>query len=172
MIKCLQVNAVYTPKTGICPINELIQTALSMAQSALRRVKTETEFASELPPLTADSEQLQEVFLALILSSAESMKGQEQPRLHIQTRLSSKNDIQIILEDSGPPLSDNELKIMQQTRMISSDLDQVRSRLSIAMSKEIIQKYGGSLAIENPPGSGIRLNINLPLQIKSSDRAD
>ncbi len=170
VIKRLQVNSVYTPKTGVCPVNELIQTALSLAQSATRRIQIATEFASQLPPLSADAEQLQEVFLGLILSSAEAMKGQDQPRLRIETRLTPKNALQITLEDSGPQIEDTELKIMQQPRLIAQDLEQIRSRLSAAMSKEIIQKYGGSLSIENLPENGIRLNINLPLQIKSAER--
>lgn len=172
IIKRLQVGSAYTPKTGVCPINDLMQSALTLAQCATRHIQVETDFASQLPPLSADTEQLQEVFLGLILSSAEAMKDQDPARLRIRTQLTPKNALQITLEDSGPQLSEDELKIIQQSRLASQDLEQIRSRLSAAKSKDIIQKYGGSLSIENLPGSGIRITINLPLQIKSSERAD
>jgi len=168
MLRRLQSNTVYTPKSGGCPVNELILSALNIAQSALSRAQVSKDLAEQLPTLAADSEQLQELFLGLILSAADAMKTQDQSQLRIKTQLTRQNAIQITLEDSGAPLSQAELKTMQQALLQTQDMEQVRSRLGVATSKEIVQRYGGSFVIENLPESGIRLTINLPLQMKSS----
>ena len=172
IIKRLQVTSTYTPKTGVCELNELLKSALATCQCATRHIKIDLDLENHLPTISADREQLQEVFLGLILSTAEAVKNQDKATLKIKTKLSNKNSIQIIMEDSGPHITETELQIMLQPNLAANDLEQVRSRLSTAMSSEIIRKYGGSLSLENLEDNGLRLLINLPLQMKSSERAN
>jgi DNA-binding response OmpR family regulator len=168
IFKRLQVNSIYSPKSEVCNINELIQSALTISHCATHHVKVDLDLATPLPPLSADPELLQEVFLSLILSATEAIKDQNQPYLKIETKLTPKNAIEILIEDSGPHLTTSELEIIQRPQLLAQDLEQVRSRLSAALSKEIIHRYGGSLYLENIPGGGVCLYINLPLQMKHS----
>lgn len=172
LLKRLQINSIYTPKTNVCQLNELIQQALDLCKTVTRSVKIELKFGNQLPSISADPEKLQELFLGLILSALESEKKEAHPLLRIETKLSEKNTIQIIIEDNGTPFSDHELKILSHPQVSSQDLEQIHSRLSIPMSKEIIKKYGGSLEVENCTKSGIRLTLNLPLKLKSLERDD
>lgn len=170
MMKRLRANTAYTPKTGVCSLNELLQNAVDLTQSATRHFQLQTVFAEQLPPFSADAEQLQEVFVGLILSAAQALKDQPSARLTLQSKLLTPPAIQITLTDTGPPLTETELKILQQPHLLANDLSQIRSRLNLAMSKELVQKYGGSLNIQNLPGSGIQLTLHLPLQMKPLEK--
>jgi len=166
IIKRLQVNATYSSKTASCQINDLIRSAFNICQSATQNIRIELDLASNLIPISANPDELQEVFLGLILSAIEAIKNQDSPYLNIKTTLTDKNTIQIIMEDSGPAIPEEELKVMLQPQLFHTDLAQIHSRLSVASAKEIIQKYSGYLAFENQIEGGVKLNIILPLRIK------
>lgn len=170
IMKRLQVHSNYSPKTQACNINELIQNALSICVSATRHLKIELKLLSPLPSIAADKEQLQEMFLALILSAVAAIKDQDHPYLHVESKVSNdKNNIEIIMKDSGSAIPDSELQAMLNSKQITDGLEPAYSRLSMAMSKETVEKYGGSLLIENQPQkNGISLSIKLPLPIKNA----
>lgn len=172
LIKRLQDHSSYTPKSVVCNLNQLLQNALTLAQSATKRFKIETSFEENLAPLSADAEQLQELFLSLILSSVDATKGQEQPQLRVSSKHSDKSTLVITVEDSGKPVPEDEIHALEKKQLTANDLKQLRSRLGTAMIKELSEKYGGKFNLENLAEKGVRLSLYLPLQIKSSERAD
>ena len=171
VIKRLQHNSIASPKTAALALNDLIKTALDLCRSRLKNIEIELELSPQLPLFSADPDQLQEMFLGLILSTADLIQNNERAYLRITTHTQVRNTIQIIMDDSGPRIPETELQVLQQPHFISKDLEAVRTRLSAAMCKEIIYKYGGKLSIENRPEGGVRLKMDLPLAMRSEERA-
>lgn len=162
VIKRLQINSINTPKTENCDINRIIQHALDMCQSATKHINIVVELDKNISTFAADNQLLQETILSIILSAADALKEQQQASLKIKTRADNNNTVSIIFEDSAPAIPESELKIMLQAHLSSQDLDHVQSRLSAAMSKEVIQKCGGEFMIENRLERGTRITLLLP----------
>jgi len=170
VIKRLQMNSVYPHKVIPCQVNEIIKKIVDTCHSATTHMKIELDLAKNVLPIFAEPEQLQEIFLSLILSAAEATKNQSPAYLRIKTQL-NKDMVQITMEDSGPPLPDAELQVMLKPHFVSHDLEQIQSRLSAAMSKEIVQQCGGTLSIENRSEGGTRFILHLPLKQEKNERA-
>ncbi len=162
LLKRLQVRTVYTPKTSNCQLNSFLHEVLNLCKTATQAIKLDLVLAEPLPPLSTDSDQLEELFLGLILSAIGAVKKQEQAFLRIETQATQKNTVLVTIEDNGPPLSSTELA--------SQGLEQVHSRPFISVAREIIQRGGGTLEVENLAGKGLRLVIQLPLEIKNTER--
>src|ERR1700676_1320489 len=99
------LRSLYTkglPQRELVNVNEIVQEMLALLRAEANRysIVTNSELAPELPKITADRVQLQQVFMNLMLNAIEAMKdtGGE---LTIKTELSREGRLLISVKDSG-----------------------------------------------------------------------
>ena len=164
-------------------INEAIEEVVILSQSEVQRnrVSLQTQFASDLPLISGDRIQLQQVLLNLLMNAIEAMSGVEEgPR---ELRLSSEKVTGISGESEKSKLEDKALAAAEWTLIAVRDsgpgldaknLDRLFNAfhttkphglgMGLAISRSIIEAHGGELWATASGARGAVFQFTLPIR--------
>jgi PAS domain S-box-containing protein len=143
-------------------INEAIEEVVILTQSEVRRNKValRMELAADLPPVTGDRVQLQQVVVNLILNAIEAMSTVEdcQRDLVIRTQRGKGDEVQVAVRDSGigiNPMSAERMFAAFHTTKVGG------LGMGLSISRSIVEWHGGRLwAIANDgPGATFQFTL-------------
>ena len=145
----------FSKKTPVRPqalnVNETILEVLTLAHAAIseHRVATNTELAKDLPRLSADKVQLQQVILNLIMNAIEAMSEVEGPReLLIGTCKAESGAVLVKVSDSGPGLPPDRARVFEAFYTTKA----TGLGMGLAICRSIVEAHGGQLwATPNEP---------------------
>ena len=145
-------------------INEtvlLITTDLNVRSNILK-----TELESNLPLVSADRIQLQQVLLNLISNSFDAMENNKGSReMLISTSRKDPETIMVSVKDSGCGISaENMPKLFEH--FFTNKPDGLGMGLSI--SRSIVEAHGGHLEVANNPDRGVTFCFTLPVGVENS----
>jgi len=146
-------------------INDAIIEVIALTQSELQRnpVELRTRLSNDLPLVSADRVQLQQVILNLIVNAVDAMSGVgERPReLVVESGRDNPNDVFVEVRDSGPGLDSTDLDRMFDS-FYTTKPDGMGMGLSI--SRSIVEAHGGQLrATPNEPYGAV-FRFTLPVE--------
>lgn len=131
---------------------------LSSAQIAKNRIKLIKNLSGDFPTVMADSGELKQVFLNLIINAVESMPNGGE--LEVMTDL-KENMVEVIVRDTGcgiaPENMDKLFKAFFTTKKAEKG-----AGLGLYASREIVKRYGGNITVESKPGKGSVFKVTLP----------
>ena len=141
-------------------VPEMVNEAVRMIQEVphRREIPIEYYFEKDLPKISADPIQIQEVFINLISNAIEAMEGTSR-NPHLQIRAFAQNAKEVLVQviDNGPGLDDFE-------RIFDAFVTTKEKGMGIglAVSRSIVEAHDGQLWAEKDPGGGARFNLRLP----------
>ena len=163
-------------------INTMIQEVLALAQPELRtnRVSLKTQFADELPVVTGDKIQLQQVILNLVVNAIEAMHGvaEGQRVLRVSSHQVTESEsgkemiaadvanergptsVLIAVQDSGPGLDPAQLPHVFETFYTTKSLGM---GMGLAISRSIIEAHYGRLWVSSNTPRGAVFQFTLPV---------
>ena len=151
----------------------LIKVALSLSallESACRLLGPQIEeaavtvskhFEPELPAVFGDGERLREVFVNILRNSLQAVAGRDQRAVKIFVRRSDETHEQVIIEDTGPGLSEADTETIFEPFVSSKKSG---SGLGLTLCQKVVREHGGYMAAENIPESGARFTVSLPIK--------
>jgi len=148
----------------IMDLDSLVTDTVEMLRSdaIIRNVSVAVESGKDLPPLSGDPIQLQQVILNLIVNAFDAVsEGDADPGVLVIRTSWSDGRVEISFTDNGPGFADDFSKDPFAPFM-SSKPEGLGMGLSI--SRTIIEAHGGQLLAENNPDGGARLHIVLPVR--------
>jgi PAS domain S-box-containing protein len=153
------------PRKVSFDINDAVLEVIALTQGELHRnpVELRTLLSSDLPLVSADRVQLQQVILNLIVNAVDAMSGvRERPReLVVETGRNYPNDVFVEVRDSGPGLDPTDLDRMFES-FYTTKPDGMGMGLSI--SRSIVEAHGGWLrATANEPHGAV-FRFTLPVE--------
>ncbi|MFC2020358.1 histidine kinase N-terminal 7TM domain-containing protein [Chloroflexota bacterium] len=147
-------------------INHIIEVAVEFRRNSLSKNKIDIimHLDNKLLKALADGNQLQEVFLNLIINAENSMVQAhhgEGGKLTITTETSG-DSIYISFGDDGVGINKENLgKIFD---LFFTTMEPGKGTgLGLSISKGIISRHGGEISVESKPGSGATFIIKLPI---------
>jgi PAS domain S-box-containing protein len=145
-------------------INDVVNSTLKLLHNELinRRVRITTDLSVELPQVTGDPVQLQQVLLNLILNSVDAMNDIVPSRraITIRTGATDAEQAKVEVSDCGVGLSP------VQRQQVFQPFFSTKERglgLGLSLCSAIIKLHGGSLSLENNAGDGATAVFTLPL---------
>lgn len=120
------------------------------------------EYAAELPPIQADPEQLQQVFINLLNNAAEAMT--EGGIVKISTQRLQDGRVQIELADTGPGISEENLRRLFVPFFTTKEAGKGIG-LGLSIVYGIIKMHRGQISVESRAGQGTTFTITLPVEI-------
>ena len=141
-------------------INDVIRRTMRLirSQKKVEQIIIREELDKNLPQITGDENQLQQVLLNLSLNACESMPGGGE--VTISTSASDGN-VNVRVTDTGCGISrenlDNVFEPFFTTKPVGKG-----TGLGLSVSYGIIQQHGGTLEVESEEGAGTTLTIVLP----------
>ncbi len=142
-------------------INDIINRSFDLiAHSAGKQnIQVIKELDPSLPRLTADPDQLQQVFTNLILNAVQAMS--RGGRLTLRTS-ADNSQLKIEVQDTGCGISlENMPKLF--TPFFTTKRDVKGVGLGLAVSYGIIQRHQGKIEVQSKEGEGTTFTVYLPL---------
>jgi signal transduction histidine kinase len=121
----------------------------------------------DLPIVTGDCVQLQQVLLNLIRNAAEAMAKIEPDsrRVVVETTPTAPNEITVSVIDAGPSIGDQALDRMFAP-FYTTKPDGLG--MGLAISRAIVEAHGGRLWVERRPEGGLVMRFALPAAAKAA----
>gem|GEM_PF-1405515 len=152
-------------------INRAIQTTLTVARNEWKYVAdTRTELAVGLPPVPCLPDELNQVFLNLIINAAQAISekvnksnGKEKGLITITSRQIG-NWVEIRIADTGPGIPDEIKHRIFEPFFTTKEVGKGTGQ-GLAISRaSIVKKHGGDLTFESVLGHGATFIVRLPIQ--------
>lgn len=143
-------------------LNEATREVIALSGSEIQRARVilRTELADDLPAVTGDRVQLQQVVLNLLLNAAEAMSGVDDRPRHLVVRTEHEGDrVRLTVQDSGPGVDPQDLDRLFEAFYTTKD-DGMGIGLSI--SRSIIEGHQGRLWAAPNEGPGATFSFSLP----------
>lgn len=145
-------------------LNEVIQEALSLLDGQLHgaAVRLRTELALNLPRISADRVQLQQLMLNLVMNAIDAMRSMSgaSRELVIRTREIDGAILQASVEDSGVGLEPGSVELMFESFFTTKPYGM---GIGLSISRKIVEAHGGRLwATPNQDRPGATFFFTLP----------
>jgi len=155
-----------TPARGTIALAEVVDGAVELLAYELRSegVEVSVDVASDLPPLVADSHQLQQVLVNLMANAQHAMRRQTRPRrLSIVARHdAARNAVDIRVSDSGPGIPSAVLARIFEPFFTTKPAGE-GTGLGLSLCRGMIEDHGGTIVAESVVGEGTVFTIELPV---------
>ncbi len=146
-------------KTARFDINKGLKNVVYIAKSVIPTGITVTEAYADLPEVTCNPSQLNQVFLNLINNAAHALKGNG--RIAISSKLSGSN-IEIKVSDNGAGIPPDVLPhIFDMYYTTKPEGEGTGMGLGIALT--IAQEHGGNISIDSTINVGTTALVTLPI---------
>jgi PAS domain S-box-containing protein len=148
-------------------INDAIEEVVTLTEREAQRnrVTLSMELAADLPPVTGDRVQLQQVVVNLILNGIEAMRGLEdrERNLIIRTQCGAGGEVRVAVKDSGigfdPESAERMFDAFHTTK--SGGLG-----MGLSISRSIVESHGGRLWAVPNDGPGATFQFTLFERLK------
>ena len=149
------------PKKTQVDLNQIVEDGLYFfeARCAKAGVELVRELSSNLPEITADPAQLNQLIVNLVVNALQAM--QERGKITIQTQ-SYDRQVCLIVEDTGSGMADDVLEQIFIPFFTTKDVGQ-GTGLGLPVVHGIVTAHGGSINVESKIGCGSRFEIRLPV---------
>jgi two-component system NtrC family sensor kinase len=130
-------------------------------QSLFQNIEIEKNFAAALPPVQADIQQLNHLFMNIILNAAQAMNGKGKLMLKTCVSAATKT-VEIEIADTGPGIPPDVLPQIFDPFFTTKEEGQ-GTGLGLSLAYGIVENHGGKITARNRPEGGAVFLISLPI---------
>jgi signal transduction histidine kinase len=144
-------------------LNQLVSEVLDFAHGEFMTlgVAVTATLSRDLPAVTGDRVQLQQLVLNLMTNACEAMQapGLTEKRLRVKTTHGCDGRVELMVSDTGPGIAADRLERVFESFYTTKDTG---LGLGLAICRTIARAHGGSLTAESSPGHGASMRLSLP----------
>ena len=147
-------------------LNVVVGSLLSFLRGELagRGIAVEADLARDLPPVSADENQLRQALLNILRNGAEAMGGGGS--LRVETRAADDGRVAVCISDTGCGIAaEHQAKIFDPFFTTKEK----GTGLGLALTQQIIVEHGGSIELSSEPGRGTTFTVRLPRAEREGD---
>jgi PAS domain S-box-containing protein len=144
-------------------VNDVIEDVVGLSGPMLRQhqIRLDVDRRRDLPPVTGDRIQLQQVLLNLVINATDAMKTVNDRARVLEIRTAQRDShVSIRVHDSGPGLPEASVRRIF-TPFFSTKPEGMGVGLSI--SRSIVEAHGGRLDLASNSSDGASFEVELPL---------
>lgn len=143
-------------------LNALTGTVLALLRVDLQKdgVRVETQLDGELPAVTGDAVQLQQVILNLVVNAADAMRTVQPRVLTVRTSRNGSGTVRMSIEDTGTGINEADRDRIFHP-LFTTKAGGMGMGLSICRS--IVENHGGRIWVSAAAGRGSIFQFELPV---------
>jgi signal transduction histidine kinase len=139
-------------------VNGVLREAIDYLRFKKRATQLEIETdLGDLPPVQADPGQLLQVFLSILVNSADAIVGGGT----IKVRSRAAKDVQVTIADTGSGIPEGNLKKVFEPFFTTKEPGE-GTGLGLSLSYGIVKQLGGAIDLKSRVGEGTEVTITLP----------
>jgi PAS domain S-box-containing protein len=148
------------PKRELVAINEVVGEIVLLLRGEANEsaVSVRTDLAADLPQITADRVQIQQVLMNLMLNGIEAIKDTGGV-VTVKSQLGENGQIEITVNDTGPGLPSGKAGQIFDAFFTTKPHG---SGMGLAISKSIVESHGGRIWVNCDGGRGATFHFTLP----------
>ena len=149
------------PKLRLVNINQVLEQAFSLVghQAQLQNIEVVTELSPSLPKVTADFDQLQQVFTNLTLNAIQAMP--DGGRLTLRSS-AMDSEVRVDVQDTGCGISKENLAKLF-TPFFTTKEKGKGVGLGLAVVHGIIERHRGKVKVQSEVGTGTTFSVYLEI---------
>jgi PAS domain S-box-containing protein len=151
-------------KHALLDLNHIAEESLRLMRSDLlnRRVSVDTSFSQNLPLVSGDRVQLQQVMLNLLINGCDAVAGRgREARLLVSSRLTERGLVAIAIADNGEGIAPQDIERIFEP-FVTTKSNGIG--LGLAICRSIIEAHGGRLWASNNAPRGATMEFELPAE--------
>lgn len=146
-------------------INECMESTLNIVWNELKyKAEVHKEYG-ELPLTKCYPQQLNQVFMNLLVNAAQAIEKQGEIRIKTWN---GNGYVNVSISDTGEGIPDDRLNKIFEPFFTTKSVGK-GTGLGLSITYDIIKKHNGELHVESEPGTGTIFNIKIPVVEGSAD---
>jgi two-component system sensor histidine kinase PhcS len=146
---------------AFCPLPDVIEESMRLASARLKKLAVEVELPADVPLVRADARRLGQVLLNLLLNAADALEESQVALPQVALKVQPQGTrVWVVLEDNGPGFAPEHLPRLF-TPFFTTKAPGKGTGLGLALSREYVEGFGGSLRAENRAEGGARFTVEL-----------
>ncbi|OJH36605.1 sensor histidine kinase [Cystobacter ferrugineus] len=147
-----------------CALADVVTDASRLAGVRLKHVARLTvALPPELPDVFAIRRRLAQVVLNLLVNAGDALEEARVPGGEVRvTGVAEGARVALLVEDNGPGFPPEVMPHLFESFFTTKGPDK-GTGLGLALSRELVERFGGTLVAENRPEGGARLRLELPV---------
>ena len=149
------------PQKKPTSLNKVMEATLALIgrQSSFHNINITRDYQPDLPLIPIDENQMEQVFINMLLNASQSMPGGG--TIHIKTYTENDEYACLKITDTGAGISEENLeKIFDPFFTTKSDKGM---GLGLSVSYGIVERHGGTIEVQSKVNEGTTFTIKLPL---------
>jgi two-component system NtrC family sensor kinase len=154
-------------------LNDLLEATLGMVRNQARfhNIQFRIEMAPDLRPVVADPNQLQQVFLNMLINAADAMEERGQITMCTRNiKVDERDFVEVEFTDTGPGIPPEHLGKIFEPFFTTKPVGK-GTGLGLSVSYGIVKRHGGDILVRSSPGKGASFFIRLPASPQGEARA-
>jgi signal transduction histidine kinase len=145
-------------------VNRVVNDAVAIVEHQLEmnRVTLKKNLAPELPIISGNANQIQQVLINLMINAQQAMEGRA-GEVSITTSNHDSGHLQIQVRDTGPGIPDDQQAKIFEPFFTTKEVGK-GTGLGLSVSYGIIKEHGGDIMVKSAVGKGTAFLISLPLK--------
>jgi two-component system NtrC family sensor kinase len=153
------------PQREIQPtnLNKVIERVLALAGKYLqhRRIAVKRNLAADLPSTLGASDELEQVFINLVLNAVDAMP--DGGALRVSSRLAKDGRLAVAFSDTGYGIPSEHLEHIFEPFFSTRDEG---TGLGLTISHNVVEHHGGEITVQSVMGEGTTFTVWLPVVTK------
>jgi len=165
--KLLQFAHKHSENPVAVDVNGEIRAVLALLDYRLKqhRIDVRLRLAPDLPPVMADPQLLQEVFMNLLLNSFDAVG--EGGYVELRTAVENSLSVSVAVEDNGMGIAETDLPHIFDP-FFSTKEPGKGTGLGLSVAQSIVEAYGGTIDVHSRQGIGSTFTVRLPIRGRMS----
>ena len=141
-------------------LNEALETTINIGWNEIKYVATLHREFGDIPPLKCHPQQLNQVFLNLLVNAAHAL-GENQGTITVRT-WSENESVLISVSDTGCGIPEENQQRIFEPFFTTKEVGK-GTGLGLSISYDIIRKHGGEITVQSEVGRGTSFIVKLPI---------
>lgn len=142
-------------------VNEGLDSTLNIVWNELKYQCTVEKEYGDLPDLYCMSNQLNQVFMSLLVNAGQAIKG-DSGRITIKTHADERS-IYVSISDTGVGIRQENIEKVFEPFFTTKEIGK-GTGLGLSVAYDIVKKHGGQIDITSEVGVGTEFTLTLPLE--------
>ena len=155
----------HEPEMTLVSLNDLLNEVLELRAYELRvnDIELRSDFQADLPKISADPHQLQQVFLNLVINAEQAMTAAHGRGVLSVTTQRVGEALHVVVVDDGPGIPDGLVSKIFDPFFTTKEVG-AGTGLGLSVCYGIVKEHGGELLVESEEGKGTTFTVELPLR--------
>jgi len=143
-------------------LNQCLESTINIVWNEIKYVATLTKELGDIPRIKCYPQQLNQVFMNLLVNAAHAISGQGTITVR---SWNDADNVFVSIGDTGSGIPEELQRRIFEPFFTTKEAGK-GTGLGLSISSEIIRKHGGEIILESKPGQGTTFTVRLPLSSK------